>query len=147
MFKRSCLPSQNPVLTSMAHWAGAAGQQCCTFTDRTLLLCFPHHALPPFSATCKTNRAANFTTNYSTSTRSPLRAQQIPSPTLPCPHSGSPLLRGGCQFTLNIGSTLHLGVLFFFILNQRWEKSFDLKIQYNIALTVGALRVQKRLRE
>lgn len=29
------------------------------------------HALPPFSATCKTNCAANFTTNCSTSTKSP----------------------------------------------------------------------------
>lgn len=60
-------------LLTLAHTEPTAVQQYThsQHTDSKLLLSFPHHALPSFSATCKTNCAGNFTTNYPVSAKSP----------------------------------------------------------------------------
>lgn len=49
----------------------------------------PYHALLSFSATCKTNCAGNFTTNYSVSAKSPGSIGNQ-KPGSPCPHRQSP---------------------------------------------------------
>lgn len=65
---------------------------CCatihTFTAhrQQIASLIPHHALPSVSATCETNCAGNFTTNYPVSAKSPeSRANQNPGS--PCPHT------------------------------------------------------------
>lgn len=73
----------------------AAEQQCCTFTGRNVRLSFPAtpclHSQPPAKQTVLqislqiTPRLAN-----------PPESAANPEPCAPCPHTGSPLLRGGC---------------------------------------------------
>lgn len=73
----------------------AAEQQWCTFTGRNALLSFPAtpclHSQPPAKQT-----VLQISLQITPRLPNPPESAINPEPCSPCPHTGSPLLRGGC---------------------------------------------------